>query len=32
MTTPIEKFLEKYQNNMPFKYIKFKPKETIKVI
>jgi len=32
MTTPIEKFLEKYSNNPPFKYIKFKPKEPVKVI
>jgi hypothetical protein len=32
MKTPIEKFLEKYQNNMPFEYIKFKPKEPVKVI
>jgi hypothetical protein len=32
MTTPIEKFLEKYQNKMPFEYINFKPKEPIKVI
>jgi hypothetical protein len=32
MKTPIEKFLEKYQNNMIFEYIKFKPKEPIKVV
>jgi hypothetical protein len=32
MITPIEKFLEKYQNRTPFEYINFKPKEPIKVI
>jgi|YNPMSStandDraft_1061717.scaffolds.fasta_scaffold14817_3 hypothetical protein len=32
MTTPIEKFLEKYQNRMLFEYINFKPKEPVKVI
>jgi hypothetical protein len=32
MTTPIEKFLEKYQNRMPFEYINFKPKEPIDVL
>jgi hypothetical protein len=32
MTTPIEKFLEKYQNRMPFEYINFKPKEPVEVI
>jgi hypothetical protein len=32
MTTPIEKFLEKYQSKMPFEYINFKPKEPVEVI
>jgi hypothetical protein len=32
MTTPIEKFLEKYQKKLSFEYISFKPKEPINVI
>ncbi len=32
MTTPIEKFLQKYQKSSPFEYINFKPKEPVQVI
>jgi hypothetical protein len=32
MTTPIEKFLEKYQSKITFEYINFKPKEPVNVI